>query len=61
MRQRKTGGEFGDQGRYARRKVANDIVVIYTESAWRVPRNPEIEDDVQDVVRGRPWGFGGLG
>ncbi len=58
MRQSKIGGELGDQGRYAQRKVANGFAVIYTESASSVPRIPEIEDYVQgvDVVRRR---FGG--
>ncbi len=60
MRQSKIGGELGDQGRYAQRKVANGFAVIHTESASSVPRIPEIEDYVQgvDVVRRR---FGGLG
>jgi len=52
MRQSKIGGELGDQDRYARTKVANAFVVTYTESASSVPRIPEIEDYVQDVVRG---------
>ncbi len=58
MRHRKIGGELGDQGRYARRKIATVVAVTYPESASSVPRIPEIEDYVQDVVRRR---FGGLG
>lgn len=57
MRPRKIGGELRDQGRNARRQIATVVVVTYSESVSSVPRLPEIEDCVQDVVR-RRFGLG---
>lgn len=58
MRHRKIGGELGNQGRYARRGIATVVVVSYTESGSSVPKVPEIEDYVQEVVRRRLCGLG---
>lgn len=40
-------------GELCAKPVASALVVSYTESASSVPRLPEIEDYVQDVVRGK--------